>query len=464
VPKLTSPATLRLTIGAAFALLLACGGGGGGGPKSSLPNGPAGAWQGAHLTEIGALNDAWYPSVAMDGTGRALTTWYQNSGGTSAIWANAYAPASGGWQGEGTLEPALTPASGPKVAINAAGAGMIVWEQSDGTQYRIYGMRYQTGVAGVYGTQDLISTTAADAGTPAVAVNAGGSAVVAWVQSDGANYHAWANLYTPGSGWGTPTQLETSATDSSITPSAAIDDAGNATVVWQRALDLNSLPYTVWVARWHGGAWSAAPTLLHAGSGDTGNPAITMGSAGAIATWTETLDGGGSYQIHTSRWTSGTDAWSAPVRVSPTTEHADMPAVAVDGSGNALLVWEQTFGGVTTATALNMASSQYSAASGWSTIRRLDTLPGTVGPAAVAMNASGSANVVWNQNDGVAISIFGVRYSPTGGWGAATTLETDQSGSAYAPAICVGANGDAMAVWYQKDGAGLRHIYTNRFH
>ena len=459
-----SPTLLRLTVGTAFALLLACGGGGGGGSTPVAPSSPAGAWQGSHLTEIGVFNDAWYPAVAMDGTGRALATWYQISGSTSAIWANAFAPASGGWQGEGTLEPALTPAINPKVAINDSGAGMIVWEQSDGTQDRVYGMHYQTGVAGSYGPQVLISTTLADAGIPAVAVNAGGSAVVAWIQSDGVNYHAWANLYTPGSGWATPTQLETSATDSSTTPMAAIDDAGNAVVVWQRALDLNALPYTVWASRWQGGAWSTSPTVLHAGSGDTGNPAISMGSGGAIAAWTESLDGGSSYQIHTSRWTPGTDAWSTPVRVSPTSESADMPSIAVDGSGNALMVWQQTFGGAATATALNVASSQFSAATGWSSVRRLDTLSGSVGPAAVAMNASGCANVVWNQLDGVSLSIFGTRYAPSGGWGTATALETDQSGYAYSPAIAVGANGDAMAVWYQKDGAGLRHIYTNRFH
>lgn len=444
-----------------LALLLACGGGGGGGSQPSA-SGPGGSWEGPQQTEVSAFFDAWYPSVAMDGTGRALTTWYQDSGGTSAIWARAYAPASGGWQGYGTIEPALYPAYTPDVAINPNGTGMIVWQQSDGSTNRIYGMPYQTGVAGTYGSKDLVSTTATAAEAPSVAINANGTGVVTWVQSDGTHYETWACIFDQTHGWGTPTQLEASSGEESITPSAAIDDAGNAIVVWQRAANLSTGPYTVWASRFMGNAWAANPTQLHASSGDEGNPSVAMGPTGAIATWTETLDAGNSYQIHVSRWTAGSDAWTAPTRVSPTTEMADMPSVAMDAQGNALLVWQQSFGGLSV-THASIAASQFTPASGWSGVRRLDSINSNVGIPALAMNAAGSANIVWQQLDGSVYSIVGLRYAPAGGWGVPTLLESSQAGSAYAPKVCVGANGQAMATWYQKDANGLRSVFTNRF-
>jgi hypothetical protein len=76
----------------------------------------------------------------------------------------------------------------------------------------------------------------ADAGTVKVAFDTSGNAIAVWAQSDGTHETIWSNRYTPGTGWGTPAQVQTSTEDSNA-PAIIIDSTGNALAVWDGTPD-----------------------------------------------------------------------------------------------------------------------------------------------------------------------------------------------------------------------------------
>jgi hypothetical protein len=69
---------------------------------------------------------------------------------------------------------------------------------------------------------------------------------------------------------------------------------------------------------------------------------------------------------------------------------------------------------------------------------------------------------VWDQSDGTRSNIWSNRYTPTGGWGTAERIETDDAGNALGPHVAIDGGGNAVVVWDQSDGTRA-NIWSNRF-
>ena len=116
-----------------------------------------------------------------------------------------------------------------------------------------------------------------------------------------------------------------------------------------------------------------------------------------------------------------------------------------------------------TARRSNIWSSRYIAGTGWGPAALIETdNAGDAASPQVGFDASGNALAVWGQSDGTRINIWTNRYIAGSGWGTAALLETDNAGDANEPQIAIGANGQALAVWYQSDGT-RSNIWSNRF-
>jgi hypothetical protein len=134
--------------------------------------------------------------------------------------------------------------------------------------------------------------------------------------------------------------------------------------------------------------------------------------------------------------------------------------VAVDTSGNATVVWRQSDG-----TRDNIWANRYSAPTGsWGKAQLLETdNAGYATDPQVAVDASGNATAVWYQYDGMRNNIWSNRYSATTGtWGTAQLIETENLGHAFAPQVAMDASGNATAVWFQSDGP-RNNIWSNRY-
>ena len=130
----------------------------------------------------------------------------------------------------------------------------------------------------------------------------------------------------------------------------------------------------------------------------------------------------------------------------------------MDGSGNAVAVWQQWDG-----TRYNIWSNYYVSGTGWGTAQLIETDNAwSANKPQVAVDASGNAVAVWEQSDSKRWNIWANRYVSGIGWGTAQLIETDNAGGTSTPQVAVDGNGNAMAVWYQWDGT-RNNIWANRF-
>ena len=59
------------------------------------------------------------------------------------------------------------------------------------------------------------------------------------------------------------------------------------------------------------------------------------------------------------------------------------------------------------------------------------------------MDGSGNAVAVWQQSDGTRDNIWANRYTPSGGWGTATLIESNNAGDARYPQVAMDVSGNA---------------------
>ena len=126
-----------------------------------------------------------------------ITTGVRDVAGNAlnADYAWSFTSRDGAW---GTAAPIETgdsgDGSGPQIAIDSTGNGLLVWEGNDGTRSNIWAIRYVPGTG--WDTPAPIETDdSGDANNPQVAVDSGGNAIAVWAQSDGTRYNIWANRF-----------------------------------------------------------------------------------------------------------------------------------------------------------------------------------------------------------------------------------------------------------------------------
>jgi len=80
----------------------------------------------------------------------------------------------------------------------------------------------------------------------------------------------------------------------------------------------------------------------------------------------------------------------------------------------------------------------------------------------VAVDGNGNAFVVWHQREGTSYSIYARRYNAgTNAWAGAVEIDAGDYTAAY-PQVAFDASGNAFAIWQQIDGT-YNSIYVNRY-
>jgi hypothetical protein len=291
---------------------------------------------------------------------------------------------------------------------------------------------------------------------PQIAVHTDGSAIAVWLQYDGPRSDIWANRYTPSGGWGTATLIETSDAGNADVPQIAIDASGNALAVWNQS---DGTRTNIWANRFTpAGGWGTATRIETDDLGDAFDPQVALDINGnGLVVWYQ-FDGS-RYNIVANRFTP-TGGWGTATLIEANNVGNALDAkIAVDASGNALAVWKQA-----DSTRTDIWANRFTPTGGWGTATLIETNnSGIAYNAKIAMNASGNAMVVWQQFSGsVQDNIWANRYTPGTGWGTAELLE-GLSADAGQPQIALDANGNAIAVWiHQTDGARYS-IWASRF-
>jgi hypothetical protein len=276
--------------------------------------------------------------------------------------------------------------------------------------------------------------------------------VVVWEQVASS---IWSNRYTVGSGWETAASLDNGDGGHATDPHIAIDLNGNAIAVWHQS---DGLRENIWSNRsTPDGGWDTAELIETDDYGHAGDPRVAMDPEGnAIAVWHQS-DGLRANIL--ANWFRPDDGWGTARRIEmDDAGEGRLPDVAMDSSGNAIVVWHQSNG-----TRFDIWSNRLSTNGALSAAERIETNDeGDATDARVGIDADGHAIAVWKQFDGITVDIWSNRYTPGVGWGTARRIERNDQGDALSPRVAVSANGDAVAVWPQFDGSRY-DVWSNAY-
>ncbi len=359
--------------------------------KASLGDDENPGWGISTLIETDNIGPALHPQVAIDDSGNATAVWYQHDGTRNNILANRYVVGVG-WGIPTLIEVDNTgDALYPQVAVDGSGNAIAVWYQHDGTRNNIWSNRYVAGVG--WGTAELIETDdSGHAYRPQVAFDGSGNAMAVWEHFDFTRSSIWSNRYVVGTGWGTAELIETENLGDALFPQVAVDGSGDATAVWQQ---LDGVRYNIISNRYVvGTGWGTATLIETENLGSASTPQVAVdGSGYAMAVWYQS--DGARNNVWSNRYVVGTGWGTATLIETDDSGNAIIPHVAVDGSGDAMAVWCQWDG-----TRTNIMSNRYIVGAGWGipTLIETDNLGDALFPR-VAVDGSGDAVVVWYQQD-----------------------------------------------------------------
>lgn len=250
-------------------------------------------------------------------------------------------------------------------------------------------------------------------------------------------------------------------------PAVAMDNNGNTIVVWKQNDGTNNLIY---MSEYRGGSWTHPIDLTDAISPagqDADYPQVAMSDNGtALVVWYQ--NNGSNPQIYKSEYRNG--SWTHPTdltdSISLIGNDAIDPQVAMDSSGNAIIVWRQRTGAY-----FSILKSEYRSGS-WThpadINEKIDAGFFSANSPDVAMDNNGNALIVWDQNDATTdgnAQIYVSEYRD-GSWthpdDASDNISPDGT-DALSPLVAMGDGGDAIIHWKQKDGTDTDQRFVSQY-
>ncbi len=256
-----------------------------------------------------------------------------------------------------------------------------------------------------------------DASEPQVAAWGTRNAVAVWTQNNTTGIvgnEIWAQIATNGD-WGaltTAVRVNTGSANAAAAPMVAVDSSGNAVAVWMEWAPGRK---TLYANRYSGGSWSA-PVQIDDPAGDNASHydpprhAVVMDANGnALIVWRQENAARTAYNIHARRCPAGAlSGCEAPVTIAPGNGWPDFPQLALAPSGDAIAAWKQADGNAERIYANHYSASSNSWNANPSLVGGAD-IPSSEGPQ-IAIDGYGNATVVWTEYESGQYNIYANRY------------------------------------------------------
>lgn len=385
--------------------------------------------------------------IAVDGSGNVVAVWLRFDADSNRIAQSSWSGDGGAsWSAPVNLSEPGEWASDVYIAVDGSGIGHAVWGRYDGNDGRIqYTRSIDGGVS--WSVPVNLSTSGGSAERPQIVVDGSGNLVAVWNRSDG-SYDIIQSSRSTNSGvsWSTPVNLSLTGQDASNSR-VATDGSGNVVAVWNRSDGGNQI---IQASRSTNGgvSWSTPADLSESGQSAQRQQVAVDGSGNAVAVWLR--NDGDDDIVQSSRLVAGGVSWSVPVDVSPAGVQAATPQIAVDGDGNAVAVWRLVVVGEAT---IIQSSRLVAGGVSWSAPVQLSTSGLSADNPQVAVDDSGNAVAVWQQTNGTNPII---RFSQSTDGGTSWTVQTDLSEpgqGAIHPVATFDGLGNAAALWRRSDGS-----------
>jgi hypothetical protein len=377
------------------------------------------------LVNTYTTGDQGQPVAVMDPSGSFVVVWTSlpaQDGSGYGVFGQRYDGSGAPVGPEFRVNSYTTGAQfSPSVTADALGDFVVVWMSGgqDGSGYGVFAQRYDSAGTPLGSEFRVNSYTMNDQYNPSVAADSSGNFVVVWTSStqDGSSYGVFGQRYAgSGAPLGPEFRVNTYSTGSQLDPAVAADPAGNFVVAWAGDLQDGS-SYGVFGQRY---ASSGAPVgsefRVNTYSTDNqGIPAVAAdASGGFVVAWTSFGQDGDSRGVFGQRYAGSGAPLGPEFRVNTfTTGLQEIPIVAVDASGNFVVVWDS---GGQDGSSVGVFGQRYDSSGSplGLEFRANTTTANEQSAASVAANAAGSFVVVWNGGvqDGSGYGVFGQRYAP----------------------------------------------------
>ena len=298
---------------------------------------------GATPTQLGT-GSSFRPAVALSANGSACAVWSTEGTTFAAVWASLYNPATHVWSSPQQLSTTTAAdAVWPSVAMDSAGNATVMWAEgvlaSSAPKFVLQVASYKPATPWSAPVATVTSGDLADTSFSLAMSDFGAQA--AWAESsDGGNTYVVRTMRWTAAGSGWSTAAAVSATGgAALLPVVGLDAKGNALLAWTTGATSLYAPNSIYYATANpAGAWQAPQALLSGTNGVEGL-ALAMNAGGSAVLAFNQWD--------TSTWRisaailTGTN-WAPPVYIQTSTGgNADMPSVAMNSGGQAMVVWDQ---------------------------------------------------------------------------------------------------------------------------
>jgi hypothetical protein len=401
---------------------------------------------------IEAACTATVRTTVRDEAGNALAAAYS--------WAFMTRPA--GWNPGPVVATASGSVTAVEVGLGNAGNATLVWQ---GGQSPYATTRHD--VNPEQGVSSGLKLNTVDARTPAVAMSPNGHAVIAWVESASSTpARLVASVFIPGTGWTTPSILSTSGLAPND-PQVAIDDSGQALVVFRQHVTSSNLSYSIYARRFlPATGWQGLVEIdgVPQEYVDTRDPSVTRdGRGGFLVVWVGEFNRGSGFNEHLFfNWlragsTPGSASWSGSMYFIEEL-YPRLPKAGCDAQGNCTVVYK--------ARSSEARAVRYDASGSWGT-------PFVLGPAAsategvgVAVNATGHVVAAFSHHSATLsdYEVMARQYEPGVGWGTPMVVgpRTATRGARFFD-VALDAQGNATVLSRQVETSASSRLYASRY-
>ena len=300
-----------------------------------------------------------------------------------------------------------------------------------------------------------------------------GGAIMAWQDLRNGNYDIYAQRVNSlgAAQWTANGIVISAAAGNQLNPRLVPDGSGGALIVWEDFRDGNGDIYAQRVDSSGAAQWTAGGIpIAQAASYDETSPQLaTDGSGGAIVAWQDLRNG--NYDIYAQRMnSSGQAQWTAGgIVVSTATGSQQHPQLVPNGSGGAIIAWEDyrsvTNGDIYSQQVSSAGAAQW-AADGVAVAASADE----ENSPQLAPDGAGGAIIAWQARQdefrvGLSWNIYAQRLDALGAlsWDGQIVNAgvANQDGDQTAPQIVADGDGGAIILWQDSRG-GYWDLYAQR--
>ena len=418
------------------------------------------------VNENAGVCDQFFPAIAVDSSGNFMVVWEDYRSANSDIYAQCYT-SRGVAQGTNFRvndDSGYSDQVYPGIAVDRGCNFVVVWTDYRNGDSDIYAQRYTS--SGVpQGPNFRLNDDSSSLGGAIIAVDGGGNFVLAWIDTRNGDADIYAQRYSSS---GVPQGAAFRVNDDSgskwqRSPAIAIDARGNFVIVW---IDTRNRDSDIYAQRYSSSGVPQGPNFRindDSGSSRQEDPAIAVdGSGNFVVVWIDFRDGDGD--VYAQRYTSTGERQGANFQVNDDSGHIlqDFAAIAIDGSGNFVVLWAEYRDRDYDIYAQRYTSNGLKQGGNF----RVTDDSGTNDQwqPAIGVDAGGNFVVVWLDYRNGDPDIYAQRYMSSSVPQGTNFRVNDDSGSSdqWYPGIAVDRGGNFVVVWM--DGRnGVWDIYGQRY-